>query len=152
MNAEVKFPFRLCSTPFCRFCVQRHFRFVAYAFNPLFCCVAVLLRLHSISWCLPFVLQLFVMFALEGSKYSCMTYSGSSFLLQQNGTFSSVNMFMLLALIVCCSCFCPFLVDLLYVFRLSSKRSLFVRCTFNTSLALVFALAFALNKNGKGTF
>ena len=39
-------------------------------------------------------------------------------------------------------------VDLSFIFRMSFKRSLFVRCTFNTC----FVLAFALTENGKGTF
>ena len=33
MNAQVKFPFGLRSTAFCRFRVRRRFRFVAFAFN-----------------------------------------------------------------------------------------------------------------------
>ena len=42
MNAQVEFPFRFRSTLFCRFRVQRRFRFVVFAFNK---------RLHSV----PFV-------------------------------------------------------------------------------------------------
>ena len=118
-------------------CVQR--RFAVSAFHA----ISVLLRLHSrnahvafllfhhvaVSLCSRFILQLFVVLALQGSRHWCMT------------SFHSVNMFVLLAFIVCSSCLRPFM-DLSFVFCLSFKGSLFIRCAFNAR----FALAFALNQ------
>ena len=163
MNTQVKFPFHLHLTPLsCRTFdaillshIRRCIHFVAFTFKKCSRSVSFAsLRCCFIAFAFCFAVfafhsvQLSVVFALQGSRYSCMTSSGSFFLLQQNGTFRSVNMFALLAFLVCSLCVLLSFVDLLSVFRQSFKRSLSVCCTFNAC----FALAFALNDNGKGTF
>ena len=167
MNAQVKFPLRLSSTPFCRFRVRCHFHFVAFAFkkrsssvsfvSPRYRFVAFAfhsLRLHSVSFCsfswrlhckavgihvlLPQAPPFFYSTTVPSVLWTCSCCFRISFVLRTN---------------VCFSWFClpfswicrPFFMDLLSVFRLSFKRSLSVRCMFNAR----FVLAFTLNENGK---
>ena len=89
MNAHAEFPSRLHSTPFCRFRIRRRFRFVAFAFNRQLhsvsfvssSCRFVEFALRFVAFAFRFILVLSVVFAYQGSKYSCNASSGSSFLL-----------------------------------------------------------------------
>ena len=126
MNAQVEFPFRFRSMPFCRFSVRRRFRFVAFAFNKrlrsvsfvssrsrfvAFAFRSVAFALRFVAFAFRFVLVLSVVFAQQGSRYSCNASSCASFL-QQNGTFR----FRVAYVIVCSSCVRPFFADLSSVF------------------------------------
>ena len=60
MNAQVKFPFRLRSTPFCRFRYRRRFRFVAFAFKKCSRSVSfVSSRSHFVAFAFCFVADAF---------------------------------------------------------------------------------------------
>ena len=166
MNAQVEFPFRLRSTPFCRFRVRRRFHLLRLhstnACIAFFCFVASPFRCVCIPFrciCIPFRSGAFrgVCVARQQVFVQYFLRFLLSFIAERNLPFLCCLRYRLFfvrssvfrGFVVLFSWICrPFFVDLSFVFRLSFKRSLSVRCTFNAH----FALAFAQSENGKGLF